>query len=144
MKKPAHENDNNNSSLYYNSVQDTKSYREKISQERKKRESFSSQEIDINKYVLSPEGWEGVVLTLYIIFIPYIVGVLFLFVFIAEVAFDKFLLLDMSSVFIVWAIGYEVIAVTLLFLIFLSFLSYLSKAKKKNHNKINNPHRGRY
>jgi cellulose synthase/poly-beta-1,6-N-acetylglucosamine synthase-like glycosyltransferase len=140
MKKSAHQNNNDNASLYYNSVEDTRSYGERINQERKKRESFSSQEIDINKYVLSPEGWESVVLTLYIIFIPYIVGVLFLFVFIAQVAFDKFLLLDMGSIFIVWAIGYEVIAITLLFIIFLAFLSYLSKSKKKN----NQHHKHRY
>lgn len=144
MKKSAHEHDNNNASLFYDSVEDTKSYGARINQERKKRESFGSQEIDINKYVLSPEGWENVVLVLYLILIPYIVGVLFLFVFIAEVAFDKFLLLDMGSVFIIWAIGYEVIAITLLFLIFISFISYLSKSKSKNKIKINNPHRGQH
>jgi hypothetical protein len=131
MKKSTHQN-NNNDSLYYDSVEDTRSYGARINQQRKKRDSFSSQEIDINKYVLSPEGWENVALTLYIILIPYIVGVLFLFVFIAQVAFDKFLLLDMGSIFIVWAIGYEVIAVTLLFIIFLAFLSYLSKSNEKN------------
>lgn len=142
MKKSAYNKDNNNGSIYYDSVDDTRSYAAKINQERKKRESFGSQEIDVNKYVLSPEGWENFALTIYIILIPYIVGILFLFVFIAEVAFEKFLLLDMSSIFIVWAIGYEVIAATLLFLIFVSFLSYLSKSKSVD--KINNSHRSRY
>lgn len=139
-KSPYQSNNNDNASLYYDSVEDTKSYRARINQERKKRESFGSQEIDINKYVLSPEGWESFALVLYIILIPYIVGVLFLFVFIAQVAFDKFLLLDVSSMFIVWAIGYEVIAILLLFLIFLAFLSYLSKTRKNSKQQ----HKNRY
>ena len=99
-----------------------------MKQERLKKESFSSRKIEINNYILSPEGWENVVLTLYIVFLPYIVGVLFLFVFIAEVAFEKFLYLDMSAIFIIWAVGYEVIAVTLHFIIFLSFLASLREA----------------
>lgn len=143
MKKSAHENDNL-APLYINSVEEMRSYGARINQKRKSRDSFSSQEVDINKYVLSPEGWESIVLALYVILIPYIVGILFLFVFIAEVAFDKFLLLDMSSIFIIWAIGYEVIAVTLLFLIFLSFISYFSKSKNKKKITINNPHRGQH
>jgi ABC-type lipoprotein release transport system permease subunit len=137
MQKSTNKN-SNQASLYFNSKEDAKSYVEKINKERKNRDSFASQEININDYILSPEGWENIILTLYIMLIPYIVGVLFLFVFIAEVAFDKFLLLDISSIFIIWAIGYEVIAVTLLFLIFSSFVLYLKKSKTKN----NNPHRG--
>jgi len=141
MKNFTHQkNNNDNASLYYDSVEDTRSYGARINQERKKRESFGSQEIDINKYILSPEGWESVVLALYIMLIPYIVGVLFLFVFVAQVGFDKFLLLDMSSIFIVWAIGYEVIAVFLLFLIFIAFLSYL----RKSHKKSTQQHKNRY
>ncbi|DAB30019.1 MAG TPA: hypothetical protein CFH84_06350 [Sulfurimonas sp. UBA12504] len=140
MKNSAYKKDNSDS-IYYNSVEDIKSYAAKINEERKKRDSFASQEVDVHKYVFSPEGWENFVLICYIILIPYIVGVLFLFVFIAEVAFEKFLLLDMSSIIIVWAIGYEVIAATLLFGIFVSFLSYLIQSKSTT--QANNPYKAR-
>lgn len=141
MKKSTQENDKL-ASLHADSVEVVREYKAKMKQERKSRDSFSAQEVDINQYILSPEGWESVILTLYILFIPYVVGMLFLFVFIAEVAFDKFLLLDMSSILVIWAIGYEVIAITLLFLIFLSFISYLNNSKTKSKITINNPHRG--
>jgi hypothetical protein len=47
----------------------------------------------------------------------------------------------MSSIIIVWAIGYEVIAVTLLFWILISFISYLIQSK--SIRQANNPYKAR-
>jgi len=119
-----------NKHFYYTNV-DVSEYQSRMDKVRNKKESFGSQEIDVNDYILSPAGWEGLMFTLYALLIPYTAGILFLFVFVAHVAIEKFLLLDIASMFIVWAIGYEVLAISLLIGIFLSYLAYLKKSKNK-------------
>jgi len=129
------ENNSPKKNFYYTNVEDVRDYQERMKNSRKKKHkaaSFGEQEVDLNKYLISPAGLEGLMYSIYFLLIPYAVGALFLFFFIAHVSFDKFLQLDLASLFIVWAIGYELIAFMLLFIIFLSYLSYLKKASKKN------------
>ncbi len=111
--------------VYYIAEEDVTDYKVRMSTMRKRNKTFGSQRVDIDDYVLSPAGLEGIMLTIYFLLIPYTMGALFLFVFIANVAFEKFLLLDLASLFIVWAIGYEVLAVLLLIVIFYSKLRFL-------------------
>jgi len=121
--------------FYYTNVEDVRDYQERMKSSRMKKRrvaSFGEQEVDLNRYFISPAGLEGLMYTIYFLLIPYAAGALFLFLFIAHVSFEKFLQLDLASLFIVWAIGYELIAVVLLFIIFLSYLSYLKKAMKNN------------
>lgn len=86
--------------------------------------SFTSQKIYFKDYVYAPEDWEAIAYTLYFIFVPYITGALFLFFFIAGGNFSHFKLLDTSAFFIVWAIGYEIVAVVLLIWILSLYLRY--------------------
>lgn len=118
--------------LYYINTEDVTDYKVRMRTMRKQKQSFGSQNIDVKDYIISPAGWEGLMMSIYFLVIPYATGALFLFLYIAKVQFDKFLLLDMSSLFIVWMIGYEVIAVFLLFMIFLSYLKFLKKNAGKN------------
>ena len=92
--------------------------------------SFGSQKIDFSKMAFFPEDYAGIFLTVYAIVIPYVVGATFLFVTIAGTSFDNFMLLDMTKFFIVWAIGYELVATFLLLFIFISFLKF---NKQNNH-----------
>jgi hypothetical protein len=94
-------------------------------------ESFGSKTINISDYILSPEGWENMMFLFYFLSFPYLVGALFLFLFIAHASVTNFFTLDFTAFFIVWAIGYEVIAVLLLFSIFLSYVKYLKTAIKR-------------
>ena len=92
--------------------------------EKRNRTSFGSQKVELSDYLLSPKGYESVVYTFYFISIPYVLGALFLFVVIARLSFSNFMLLNFNSFFIVWAIGYEIIASILLIVIFMAFLKY--------------------
>ncbi|MBD3799782.1 MAG: hypothetical protein IE883_07935, partial [Epsilonproteobacteria bacterium] len=82
-------------------------------------------------FVFSPEGYEGIVLALYIATVPYLMGLLFLFLFVAEANYEYFLEFNLASYFIIWAIGYEVCATLILIGIFLAWIKHL----KTRYNK---------
>lgn len=108
---------------------DTQKYLNRMKDARKvKKESFGSQKVDMNDYILSPEGWEGLMFFIYFLSIPYLIGALFLFVFVAQGSVVNFFVLDISAFFIVWAIGYEVIASLILITIFFSYLNYVRES----------------
>ena len=90
-------------------------------------EGYFNQTIDYREYVLSPDGYEGAMMALYIALIPYLAGLAFLFSFIAHGQFEHFIEFNLTSYFIIWAIGYEVCAGILLSAIFLGWLKYLSQ-----------------
>ena len=104
---------------------DVTDYKVRMSTLRKKKRSFVTKDVEINDYILSPKGFEALMLSIYFILIPYATGALFLFIFIARVRFEKFLQLDLTSLFVIWAIGYEIIASIILLLIFFSYLKFL-------------------
>ncbi|MBU0631442.1 hypothetical protein KKA17_02245 [bacterium] len=121
-----------NNVVHKSSVNDNQRYLNRAKETRRaKDESFASQNVDINSYVLAPEGWEGLLFFIYFISIPYLVGSLFLFLFIAHASFVNLFIFDMSAFFIIWAIGYEVIVVLLLATIFISYLKYAKSSNKK-------------
>lgn len=101
--------------------------------EKKAPKSFSTQNVELSDYLKVVEGYEGIFYILYFLFIPYIVGAIFLFIFIAGGSFENFALLDSSAFLIVWMIGYEVVASCLLIGIFISFLKYDDGPKKRRH-----------
>ena len=114
-----------NKNFYYVDASDVTDYTVRMSVIRKKRESFGSRDIDVYDYIVSPAGLEGLMLSLYFLLVPYLTGALFLFVAIAHVRFEKFLQLDLASLFVIWAIGYEVIALFILVMIFFSYIKFL-------------------
>lgn len=110
-------------------ARDTQKYLNRMKDARKiKKQDFGSQKVDINDYVLSPEGWEGLMFFIYFVSIPYLIGALFLFIFVAHGSVVNFFVLNMNSFFIVWAIGYEVIASLILITIFFSYLGYVKES----------------
>lgn len=110
---------------------------------RDKEEDFLNQTIDYRDIILVPEGYEGIVVALYILIIPYLSGLLFLYLFIARASYEYFLNFTLTSVAVIWAIGYEVCAVLLLVGIFLAWLKHInSRWKREQARKI--PPKDRY
>ncbi|MFT5662177.1 MAG: hypothetical protein ACI9TV_002825 [Sulfurimonas sp.] len=121
-------NNNQHNSIYYNKM--LRSNEKKRSNNPVKERNFSSRKIDFSRYLIVPSGYEGIVYALYFILIPYVVGITFLFFYVAKAAYTNFALLDLSSVFIVWAIGYEITGAIILFFIFLSFIKHLQNTSR--------------
>lgn len=87
-------------------------------------EGFFNQTVDYRTFVLSPEGYEAAGLIFYLTTLPYVSGLLFLFLFIAQAQVDLFIEFNLTSFFIIWAIGYEVCAGMALIVIFIAWLKY--------------------
>ncbi|MCI4406544.1 MAG: hypothetical protein JHC35_04550 [Sulfuricurvum sp.] len=110
---------------------------------RDKEEDFLNQTIDYRDIILVPERYEGIVIALYLLIIPYLSGLLFLYLFIARMSYEYFLNFTLSSVAVIWAIGYEVCAVLILVGIFLAWLKHInSRWKREQARKI--PPKDRY
>jgi hypothetical protein len=69
--------------------------------------------------------------TIYFLAIPYLVGILFLFLFIAHASVTNFFILEFGAFLVVWSIGYEVIAVSILISIFISYINYARNSTEK-------------
>ncbi|MCJ7765402.1 MAG: hypothetical protein MUP09_05620 [Thiovulaceae bacterium] len=112
----------NNKSIHdRNNISSAQSFKKRNSKKRQS-ESFAQREIDVKSYLLAPEGYEALIFTLYFLTIPYLAGLSFLYLFIAKGDFINFLNMEISSFFVIWTIGYEVVAVILLLLITYSFI----------------------
>lgn len=96
------------SQVTHNDVQE---YQEKNKKVRREKEAFLHREFDYRDYIFAPEGYEGVVLFFYIMVIPYLVSLSFLFLFIAKSSYQLFLEFNLASFLVIWAIGYEICAV---------------------------------
>lgn len=83
--------------------------------------SFAQKEINIKDYVIAPEGYEAFMFTIYFLTIPYLVGLVFLYLFVAQASFSHFLNFKINSFFVIWMIGYEVVAIITLVLIAYAF-----------------------
>lgn len=111
-----------------------------------RKENFFDKSFDYRDYIFSPDGYEGIMLAFYCISIPYLVGIFFLFLFAAGASYDYFLQFELSSFFIIWAIGYEVSGGLIIAAILIAWLNHYiarrnAKIKGKNTNKSN---RNRY
>lgn len=96
-------------------------------------DKFTEQEVELQKIPLFfPEGYENIFLTLYFIFLPYIVGILFLFLYASEGDIEFFLSVnELSSVIVTWSIGYEIIAVVIVLTVIKMAFSFNTSKKKK-------------
>ena len=107
---------------YYNNI--LRKDKKKKNVHKKKSASFAKKEVDFSDYLYVPEGLEPLVYTIYFVAIPYIVGLAFLFFAIAGSDWQNFKLVEISAFFIVWIIGYEIVASIILVSIFIAFLRY--------------------
>jgi hypothetical protein len=102
--------------------------------------SFGKQEIRYEDTPLFfPPGFEKLFLLIYFVSLPYITGLLFLFIYIAKSKYDLFLLLVQESPFIMtWAIGYEILAALILLYIVKMAVTFSIRNKpdaKKNFKR---------
>lgn len=104
---------------------------ESIQRHKANEEDFLNQNVDYRNFVFAPEGYEGPVFALYFLTLPYFIGLGFLFLFIARASYEYFLAFNLTSYFVIWAIGYEVSAVLLLVIIFLAWMNHINN----RHNK---------
>ncbi|MDQ1297986.1 MAG: hypothetical protein QG558_525 [Campylobacterota bacterium] len=104
----------------YDGVQE---YQEKNKKIRREKQDFLQREFDYRDYIFAPEGYEGAMLFLYIMTIPYLVALSFLFVFIAKSSYQLFLEFNLASFLVIWAIGYEICAVLAIILFFYSWFN---------------------
>ncbi|MDQ1263662.1 MAG: hypothetical protein QG559_663 [Campylobacterota bacterium] len=121
-----------NNQMYYNQIQKYGRARHDVHKNMKGTStSFGSQKVEFSNYLLVIEGYEGFFYAGYVALIPYIVGSLFLYFFVANGSFGNYKLLETEAFFIVWLIGYEIVAAFMLIFIFVSFLMYDKGPKKK-------------
>jgi len=80
-------------------------------------QSFLGQKIVLHNYLNLPESLQNIIgLTLFM-FIPYTVGVLFIFVIVANISIETYEKINMNSFLLSWTIGYEVMASLVILLI---------------------------
>lgn len=77
-----------------------------------KNTKFSQKNVELSETPLFfPEGFEKIFLVIYMISLPYIIGLIFLFFVVAESNIERFLAVNQESAFFfTWAIGYEILA----------------------------------
>lgn len=86
--------------------------------------NFLDQKIIFTNYFNLPESLQNIIgLTLFM-FIPYSIGIIFIFVVVARASLETYEKIDMNSFFLSWTIGYEVMAFLLLLLIIKSALLF--------------------
>ncbi|MEY3090988.1 MAG: hypothetical protein RL113_1304 [Pseudomonadota bacterium] len=102
----------------------------KLHQREKINVKFSQKKVTFAETPLFfPEGYEQLFLALYFVTLPYIIGIIFLFFFIAKGKGSVLMALRDQNFFLVWAIGYEIIA-GFIFIWIIKMALGFSKAKK--------------
>ena len=98
---------------------------------------FSQQEVNLaDSPLYFPDGFEKIFLTLYIISLPYITGLLFLFFYVADGKIELFLSLNEDSSFLLtWSIGYEILAALALLWIIKSAIVFSRENARKGARK---------
>ena len=87
-----------------------------------------------------PAGFEKIFLAVYFVSLPYILGLIFLFFYIAEGDFDIFVAVNKDSPFLMtWAIGYEMLALMIILWIIKSTIAFTrNNSRKKDLKKFIN------
>ena len=81
------------------------------------------------KLLLFPENYEKIFGGIYLVLLPYILGTLFLFFYIADASIDTISTLDKNFSYLLnWYIGYEVLAMCMLLLIIKSLFNLNKKS----------------
>jgi len=124
------------SSVSNSDRESARQYQNKNSKARKqKEEDFFNKSMDYRNFIFAPEGLEEVMVGIYILLLPYLVGLAFLYLFIAEGNFEYFVEFDLTSFLVIWAIGYEAIAGSIILFIVVSAIRYYSKPRQDTKNR---------
>jgi len=113
----------------------------KVAKKENTSNTFGNQPVDFSKFIYLPEGYEKFFIFLYVLIVPYITGLIFLFFFVAKTDVTNFTSLDLTTFFVVWAMGYEIVAAILLTMIFYSAFRFKPKTVKRQtrQKKRDNP-----
>lgn len=98
--------------------------------------TFGQQKVEVSSFLPMPEGYEKLFIALYFIVIPYMTGLIFIFLFVAKAQVDNFLSLDLAMFVAVWAIGYEVVASFALAFIFYKMFRFNREARSETRTVI--------
>ena len=114
---------------YRNTIKRALEEKESIKKRKNFLENNSSEKTKgfFNQSVKLPEGVNNVVGLGIFTLLPYIVGIIFIFLIIAQANIEIYRKTDINSFFIAWTIGYELIAVILLLVIFSSAINFKKK-----------------
>jgi hypothetical protein len=91
---------------------------------RDKLAEFMSADIQDSELGIVPEGYGGIFYLTVLLFVPWIIGTIFMFLYVAKGQMNTFGSLD-TSILLTWVIGYEILAVLILLLIFKKAISYV-------------------
>lgn len=108
----------------------------KDKKQRRQAKTYGQKEVDFSAVFPMPDGYEKLFIVIYGITIPYITGVIFLFLFVAKGRVDNFLTLDLAMFLAVWAIGYEVVASFSLIIIFYKMFTYNRRMRHESGKSI--------
>ena len=102
-----------------------------------KPQKYTQQNINFSDTPLFfPAGLERIFLFIYVVTLPYIAGLTFLFFYIANGNYKVFLSLsDTNSYILTWAIGYEILAATILLVIMKNAISFSLKSSNRSTQK---------
>ncbi len=108
---------------------------------RNKNQKFSQKDVELSETPLFfPEGFEKIFLAIYVISLPYVMGLLFLFFVVAGSNADRFLAMNKdSSFFLTWAIGYEIIATLILLWILKMAIGFTYASRKPGVKQFKRP-----
>jgi hypothetical protein len=112
---------NNNGPIRASSNIDAAKKFQKRNNRRRTEASFAQKEVDVKAFIIAPEGYETFMFIIYFLTIPYLAGLIFLYLFIADGSFSHFLNFKITSYFVIWMIGYEVVAAIVLTMIAYAF-----------------------
>ncbi len=91
---------------------------------RDKLAEFMSADIQDSELGIVPEGYGGIFYLTFILFVPWIMGTMFMFFYVSKGSMETFNSIDTSTL-LTWVIGYEILAVLILLLIFKKAVSYI-------------------
>jgi hypothetical protein len=94
--------------------------------------TFLSQNFTVNDYLFVVEGLEAPMVLLYVLLLPYGMGLVILYLFHAQQDLSNFLRFDIFTIVPIWAIGYEAIAAVMLTAIMFAALTF----SKRKHQRI--------
>ncbi|NEW60993.1 hypothetical protein GSY74_06815, partial [Sulfurovum sp. bin170] len=106
---------------YYRKQKERQIGKDKI---KKVPKSFFAQEIHLSNYINLSENSINTIVFLAFILIPYITGLLFIFLIIAKANLAIFHEINIDEYFVYWSIGYEVLASILLMIIIKSSINF--------------------
>lgn len=120
---------NNLQDPYYNAVRNTRMDKElerrkkEFIANRDKAKKFLNKKVYITDFINLPEGLANGIFVGLFVTIPYLLGIIFIFIFFAKADFHIFDKIETSFAFS-WVMGYEFLAGSLLLIIFLSSLRF--------------------